>query len=118
VISSERFNAGGADSLRGFARDSLGPKDILGEPLGGEAVLIFNQELRYRVRKVGFAAFWDFGNVFDSVSDVSLDLRHDLGAGLRWLSPVGLLRFDIAFPLGRLPEEDAYQLTFSLGQAF
>jgi outer membrane translocation and assembly module TamA len=62
--------------------------------------------------------FWDFGNVFAHVEDVRLDLRHDLGAGLRWASPVGLLRFDVAFPLARQPDEDWYQFTFSLGQIF
>ena len=119
IIPSERFEAGGGDSLRGFAYNSVGPKDPFGEPAGGEAVLIFNQELRYRNRgKWGFAAFWDFGNVFEHVEDVDLDLRHDLGVGLRWVSPVGLLRFDLAFPLDRQPDEDRFQFIFSLGQVF
>ncbi len=119
VIPSERFKAGGPDSLRGFATDSVGPKDFLGEPAGGDAVLILNQELRYRhASGWGFAVFWDFGNVFEHIQDLSLDLRHDLGAGLRWASPVGMLRFDLAFPLDRQPDEDRYHFTFSLGQVF
>ncbi|HJS56517.1 MAG TPA: translocation/assembly module TamB domain-containing protein, partial [Vicinamibacteria bacterium] len=120
IIPSERFKAGGPDSLRGFASDSLGPRDPFGEPAGGEAVLILNQELRYRPRRNawGFAVFWDFGNVFEQVEDLSLDLRHDVGAGLRWASPVGMLRFDLAFPLDRQPDEDRYRFTFSLGQIF
>lgn len=119
VIPSERFRGGGSDSLRGFARESVGPLDVLGQPAGGEAVLIFNEELRYRHRSGwGFALFWDAGNVFESVGDLGLDLRHDLGAGLRWVSPVGLLRLDLAFPLARREGEDAYRLSFSLGQAF
>lgn len=119
VIPSERFHAGGPDSLRGFTTDSVGPKDFLGEPAGGDAVLILNQELRYRhASGWGFAVFWDFGNVFEHVEDLSLDLRHDLGAGLRWASPVGMLRFDLAFPLDRQPDEDRYHFTFSLGQVF
>lgn len=118
VISSERFKAGGPDSLRGFAQDSLGPQDASGEAVGGEAVLVFNQELRFRPRSWGFALFWDFGNVFESVADMSLDLRHDLGGGLRWASPIGVLRLDLAFPLARKEGEGAYELSFSLGQAF
>jgi translocation and assembly module TamA len=41
-----------------------------------------------------------------------------VGAGLRYESPIGLLRLDLGFPLDRRPGEDAYQLFFSLGQAF
>jgi len=119
LISSERFEAGGTYSLRGFAQDSVGPKDFLGEPKGGDAVLIFNQEVRYRHRSGwGMALFWDAGNVFEDASDLSLDLRHDLGGGLRWVSPVGLLRLDLAVPLARREGEDKYQVFFSLGQAF
>lgn len=127
VISSERFKAGGPDSLRGFATDSVGPKIVIPHEdappdvifLGGNAVVILNQELRYRHRSGwGFALFWDLGNVFARVEDLSLDLRHDLGAGLRWASPVGMLRLDLAFPLDRKPEEDSYKLHFSLGQMF
>jgi outer membrane protein assembly factor BamA/autotransporter translocation and assembly factor TamB len=119
VIPSERFFAGGANSLRGFARDSVGPVDILGEPKGGDAVLVFTEELRYRHRSgFGLAVFWDAGNVFEKATDLGLDLRHDLGAGLRWASPIGLLRLDVGFPLARREDEDSYQVHFSLGQVF
>jgi len=67
---------------------------------------------------LGGVVFWDAGNVFARASDLSLDLRHALGAGLRWDSPVGLLRVDVGFPLDRRTDEKAYRLFFSLGQAF
>lgn len=119
VISFERFQAGGANTVRGFATDSLGPQDRLGEATGGEAVLVLNEELRYRHPSgLGGVAFWDAGNVFDRSSDLGLDLRHALGLGLRWQSPVGLLRLDLGFPLARKPGEKGWQLFFSLGQAF
>ncbi len=119
VISSERFKAGGSNSLRGYATDSLGPRDLLGEPTGGEAVVIVNEEIRYRhPSRLGFALFYDGGNVFDTISDISFHFRHDLGFGLRWESPVGLLRVDLGFPLARRPEEKAYQLFLAFGQAF
>lgn len=119
VISFERFYAGGADSLRGFGTNEVGPRTPLGDPAGGEAVLILNQELRYRHRSgLGAAVFYDGGNVFASVRDMSLHLRHTLGAGLRWASPVGLLRVDLGFPLGRQEGEKAYRIFVGLGQAF
>ena len=119
LVFTERFQAGGGNSIRGFATDSLGPRDFLGEPAGGEAVFVFNQELRYMLAVgVGAVVFYDAGNVFAQVSDLSFDLRQALGAGLRWDSPVGLLRIDIGFPLDRQSGEKAYRLHFSLGQAF
>jgi outer membrane protein insertion porin family len=120
VISSERFRAGGANSLRGFETDSVGPRDeFVNSPLGGDAVVILNQELRYRHHTgLGAVAFYDGGNVFARVSDLSFDLRHVLGGGLRYASPVGLLRLDLGFPLFRKPGESSYQLFFSFGQAF
>jgi translocation and assembly module TamA len=119
LVSTERFNAGGGNSVRGYATDTLGPVDIFGDPAGGDAVLIFNQELRYLHRSgFGAAAFWDAGNVFAKASDLSLSLRHALGTGLRWDSPIGLLRLDIGFPLGRREGDKAYRVFFSLGQAF
>ena len=76
-------------------------------------------ELRYRYRwGLGGVAFWDAGQVFDQASQLSLDLRHALGLGLRWESPVGLLRVDLGFPLQRREDEDRYKLFFSIGQAF
>jgi len=119
VISFERFHAGGAGSLRGFGTNEVGPRSPLGDPAGGEAVVILNQELRYRHRSgLGAVVFYDLGNVFARVRDLSLNLRHTLGAGLRWASPVGLLRIDAGFPLDRQGDERRYRLFFGLGQAF
>lgn len=116
--SSERFRAGGGNSLRGFATESVGPRSFLGDPLGGQAVAILNQELRYQPSRIGGAVFYDAGNVFSASKDLGFDLRHSLGFGLRWQSPIGLLRLDLAFPLGRRPGERSYRYFFSLGQAF
>jgi outer membrane protein insertion porin family len=119
VISFERFRAGGAASLRGFATNEVGPRSPLGDPAGGEAVVILNQEMRYRHRSgLGAVVFYDGGNVFATVRDVSFDLRHTVGAGLRWASPVGLLRLDVGFPLDRQGDEKSYRFFFGLGQAF
>jgi len=119
LVFSERFKAGGSHSVRGFATDAVGPRDFFGDPAGGEALVVMNQELRYMLPAgVGGVVFWDAGNVFAKASELSLDLRHSLGAGLRWVSPIGLLRLDVAFPLDRQADEKSYRLHFSLGQAF
>ena len=67
---------------------------------------------------LGGVVFYDGGNVFARVQDLSFDLRHTLGAGLRWASPVGLVRLDLGLPLARQPGEKGYEVFFSLGQAF
>jgi outer membrane translocation and assembly module TamA len=57
-------------------------------------------------------------NIFANGSDLGFNLRHAVGVGLRWDSPVGLLRGDVGFPLNRKPGERSYQVWFGLGQAF
>jgi translocation and assembly module TamA len=119
VIANERFRAGGASSLRGFGTNEVGPRGFFGEPAGGEAVVIMNQELRYHHRSgLGLVGFYDVGNVVPTVESMRFDLRHTLGAGLRWASPIGLLRVDVGFPLDRQPEEKSYRFFFGVGQAF
>jgi outer membrane protein insertion porin family len=119
--STEGFRAGGANSLRGFATDSVGPPGpIQGVSRGGEAMLILNQELRYRHPiGLGLAAFYDGGNVWADAKDLwTFRLRHSLGVGVRYDSPVGLLRVDFGFPLDKRRDDRAFQWFFSLGQAF
>ena len=75
----ERFFAGGGTSLRGFALNQAGPRDsVTGFPVGGQALLIFNQEFRFPMHlpwvgtKVGGTLFYDGGNVFSEISKVNL----------------------------------------------
>lgn len=119
LIPSERFFAGGATTLRGFAQNTVGPADVLG-PLGGDAVFVVNNELRFPiygiVEGVGFS---DIGNVYRRASDFALsDLRKSAGFGLRIRTPYFLLRFDYGFKLDRRPGESSGRLFFSIGQAF
>ena len=58
------------------------------------------------------------GEVFAKVRDIDFHLRHSVGVGLRYDSPLGLLRFDVGFPLARRPDEHNYRFNFGLGQAF
>ena len=119
--STEGFRAGGANSIRGYATDSVGPPGpIQGVSRGGEAMIVLNQEIRYRHPiGVGLAVFYDGGNVYAEPEDLlTFKLRHSIGAGLRYDSPVGLLRVDFGFPLNRRRGDRSFQWFFSLGQAF
>jgi outer membrane translocation and assembly module TamA len=121
VPISERFTAGGESSHRAFALDLLGttcadPRDggadckqTLVElpdgriaPIGGRALLLFNTEYRFPIAgPIGGAVFVDAGNVYDETRLHFRSLRWGAGTGLRYLSPVGPIRFDIGYKLNR-----------------
>jgi outer membrane protein insertion porin family len=95
---TDRFRAGGATSVRGYSEESLGPHDAAGVPIGGDRLVILNQEARFPMFKwVNGVVFVDAGNIFAKQEDWS-GLRVGYGFGLRLDTPVGLLRGDIGFP--------------------
>ncbi len=126
--ASERFFAGGDTSVRGYALDRLGTPETIdrnGFPLGGNAVIVLNAELRVPVWKdIGVVGFVDAGNVFNRVGDFDVgEIRPTTGFGFRYKSPIGPIRVDLGFKLDRqtLPDGSFERLTalhISLGQAF
>jgi outer membrane protein assembly factor BamA len=122
LIPSERFYAGGANTVRGYREDSLGGVDFLGIPLGGHALMIFNQEARFPIYKwLRGVGFFDAGNVFAKASDLSFDLKASLGLGLRLATPVGMFRVDLGVPLSSQEGDNGRREPrwyFSLGQMF
>lgn len=113
----ERFFAGGATSLRGFGLNEAGPRDpCTGFPIGGLALLVFNQELRFPMKlpfigsRLGGTIFYDAGNVYSDLGHISLAWKpsstsnlnyfsHTVGFGFRYPTPVGPVRVDFGFQL-------------------
>lgn len=92
--ASLRFFAGGDQSVRGFDYEKLGPRDSHGDVAGGRHLLVASLEYEWMFAgNVGGALFFDTGNAFDGTR---LNLARGVGAGLRWRSPVGVLRVDVA----------------------
>lgn len=120
---TERFLAGGRSTVRGYDQDKLGIEGITiinGDPTGGNAMLIFNEELRIALPKsFGLVFFFDHGNVWLESRDVRFsDLKSTTGAGVRYNSPVGPFRLDWGYKLNREADESPWALHFTLGHAF
>ncbi|MBI5441188.1 MAG: outer membrane protein assembly factor [Deltaproteobacteria bacterium] len=110
--ASLRFFAGGDRSVRGYAYRSLGPRNDQGEVVGGRNLLVGSVEVeRGLFQKWGVAAFYDVGNAFDDPKRI--ELRQGTGLGLRYYSPVGPLRLDVARQIG-VPDP-RFRIHFSMG---
>lgn len=117
----ERFFAGGGNSVRSFKESELGPKDVNGEPLGGEVFSTASAELRYELMgALQTAAFVDAGFVEREASDIfDVDnVRLGVGVGLRYLLPIGPLRLDGAVNPDPRQGEDDWVIHFSIGMPF
>jgi len=142
---AERFYAGGANTLRGFALDQASPKRrfpreidgetqvVEGEPLGGNVITLLNLEMRFPVfGNLEGVVFSDNGTVYRRLQVMQLlNWRYNMGFGFRYDTPLGPLRFDYGFKLDRrtrfsvtCPDidiactESAGQWHVSLGHAF
>ncbi len=89
--------------------------------VGGNALTLLNVELRFPIFGEAFrgALFMDAGNVWPKIGDIDLSqLRYGVGGGVRYLTPVGPLRFDVGFKLDRKPWEDPWVTFLTLGYGF
>jgi translocation and assembly module TamA len=121
VPGSTRFHAGGGGSVRGYGYQMAGPLDANNDPTGGRSVLEANAEARWRaVEGIGLVGVIDGGQAFENtVPSFSDPLLWGAGLGLRYYTPIGPVRADVAFPLNRRDGvDDAFQIYVSLGQAF
>lgn len=130
VPAIERYYSGGLNSVRGWSYQELGPKVIRnGEviPFGGTSHLEGSIELRTTwLRFFGTALFIDMAHVANGFNAFSLtDLQWSIGGGVRLLTPVGPVRFDIGYRISDDPVLDnhvdfdsRWRLHWSLGQAF
>jgi translocation and assembly module TamA len=90
-----RFFAGGDTSIRGYDYQSLAPVNDSGELLGGRHLVTQTLEFDYRFSdNWRWALFVDAGNSFNDLDDFKV--KRSVGTGVRWLTPVGSIRFDVA----------------------
>ena len=120
---TQRFFAGGANTLRGFDLDEAGPER------GANTLGIVNVEYRFplpifRLKDLGAALFYDGGNAFQTLTPAALNnYTNSVGAGLRYNTPLGPVRFDMGINLHpRIrpdgTREERFQFFFTLGNMF
>jgi outer membrane protein insertion porin family len=140
---NRHFLVGGPDSVRGFREGSIGPRDSIGNPYGGDAAISGQVEAILPVPEkfassARLSLFFDFGQSFylgntqfrdknDSVVEYEVDLdqmRTSVGIGVQWLAPLGLFKFSFAYPLQfqretwRAYGDDLERFQFTIGNAF
>jgi len=150
----QRFYGGGSGTVRGFRYQGVGPQfcvknyvhvpgqpcPVDGNPIGGTAIVAGSLEWRQRfLQNFGAAVFVDAGQVSASLKPLPSDFRVGVGAGIRYYTPIGPIRFDVAIPTARKtgryytptdpktgaalptqrePSDDAFEIYIGLGQAF
>jgi outer membrane protein insertion porin family len=136
VPLSEEFFSGGGSTLRGFPLNGAGPQrplpvcgnpavpatcSLITVPVGGDQLLIVNSELRYPLdfikKNLGFATFYDGGNVFRTIGFHG-QYTNSVGGGVRYATPLGPVRIDLGHNLNASPGIKATQIFVTLGQAF
>lgn len=119
IPASRRLYAGGGGSIRGFEYQSVGPLDAGNDAEGGRSSLEFGVEMRWRITDdIGIVPFIDGGSAFEDPMPDFTDFRFAAGLGLRYYTPIGPLRLDIATPLNPRAQDNLFEFYISLGQAF
>lgn len=112
IPPSLRFFAGGDQSVRGYDYQTLSPRDSEGDRVGGRYLVVGSLEYQYPLlERWRLATFVDHGNAIDGFSD---PLKTGVGIGVRWVSPVGPIRLDLAHALDQ-DEGSGFRIHFSMG---
>jgi len=114
------FYGGGSTLVRGYDFQHLGPDDAKGQAVGGDSLLVGSAEWRFPVwRELYGDTFVDAGQLSRNPWDWKWeDLRYSAGVGLRYATPLGPVRVDIATPINPPPGVDRVRVWFAIGQAF
>ena len=128
----EHYFIGGANTVRGYSERELGPRDQFGTPIGGNAYLVGNAELRHAIYKKLFGVLFidggqlyatPQGDIWPTAEMKSLgDFRYGTGFGFRFQSPVGAVRLEFGYKLNPENAESDFlhrtAIHFSLGEQF
>lgn len=116
---TRRFYAGGGGSVRGYSYQQISPRNSKGDATGGRSYALASVEARVKITDtIGIVPFIDAVNVAeDSIPDFK-DIRAGAGLGLRYATPFGPIRLDVAVPLQKYEGGSSYGIYAGIGQAF
>jgi outer membrane protein insertion porin family len=116
----ERFFVGTqAVTIRGYELDEVGPRDANGDPLGGNSMILLSGQLRFPITQgLSLVGFIDSGNLYDKGQFDPTRLRTGVGAGIRFVTPLGPLALDYGFKLDRKPGDKTGAIHFNVGSLF
>ncbi len=114
----ERFLLGGSNSIRGYGRNTIGYLNEEGVTIGGNSMMEGSIELRYPIYKsFRGVVFMDTGNTWEDSGYYSFkDLKYSVGLGLRYSTPIGPIRLDMATPV--INDPFSFHFYITIGQAF
>lgn len=119
IPATRRFYGGGGGSVRGFGFQEISPLDKNGEQLGGRSYAFASLEARVQVTEtIGIVPFFDAINVATGTAPDFKDIRMGAGIGLRYKTPFGPLRLDVAVPLNPYKDGSRFGIYAGIGQSF
>lgn len=121
IAPTRRYYAGGGGSVRGYAFQAIGPRDLNNDPEGGRSLGELSIEARYRfgsMNQFGIVPFIDAGTISPQPLPTLSELRVGAGLGVRYYSSFGPIRIDVGTPLNPQPGDSRIGVYVSLGQAF
>ncbi|MFN7090488.1 MAG: autotransporter assembly complex protein TamA [Allorhizobium sp.] len=119
IPATRRFFAGGGGSVRGYSFQEITPKTASGDGTGGRSYVTANLEARIGVTDtIGIVPFFDIGTVTDTTVPDFSDIKMGAGVGLRYTTPFGPLRLDVAVPLDPYDGGSRYAIYAGIGQSF
>jgi len=118
IAPSRRFYAGGGGSVRGYSYQSIGPRDINNDPVGGRSLAEFSLEARVRIGDFGVVPFVDAGNISTGGLPTLDNMRIGAGIGARYYTNFGPIRIDVGTPINPQKGDPRIAVYVSLGQAF
>lgn len=119
IPTTRRFFQGGGGSVRGYSYQEISPYNAAGQATGGRSYALGSLEARIKITDtIGVVPFIDAGTVSKNLAPDFSDIRAGAGLGLRYATPFGPLRLDVAIPLNKYDNGTTYGIYAGIGQSF
>lgn len=119
IPANRRFYLGGGGSVRGYSYQEISPRNGSNDLTGGRSYVSASVEARIAITDtIGIVPFIDAGTVSTSTTPDFSDIRAGAGIGLRYQTPFGPIRLDVAMPLNKYPGGTSYGIYAGIGQSF